>query len=72
MSGLADAGVALEHEPGQPAPGTLHESFDRREFGPAADDLVRHGKPCCLIGAWSGERSRPDGSDLIMGLATTR
>ena len=43
--GLADAGVAFEHEPGRPAPGTLHESFDRREFGPAADDLVRHGKP---------------------------
>ena len=45
--GLADAGVAVDHEAGQPAPGTLHELFDRREFGPAADDLVRHALPRC-------------------------
>ncbi len=42
---LADARLALEDERREPSSSTLHESFDCRELIPAADDLVRHGRP---------------------------
>ncbi len=50
---LADACLALEDERREPASSTFHESFDRRELIPAADDLVRHGRPRFPVRRWT-------------------